>query len=81
MSDAASTYSMVFSTWAARKYAPLRQAKELLARDAKASPRTAENWLSQKHPPKAEELIRLMANNDDLAKEIWRLVEETKCGR
>ena len=80
MSDAASNYPDVFSAWVQRKYAPLKNARKLLARDARVSPRTAENWLQSKHPPKAEELIRLVATNDDLAEEIMRLVKETKCG-
>lgn len=79
MSDSASHYTDVFGNWVERKYAPLRHARKLLARDAGSSPRTAEHWISKRHVPKAEELIRLMANNDDLAAEIWRLVEEQKC--
>lgn len=78
MADAAATYPEVFSGWVQRKYAPLKHASKILARDARVSHRTADNWLRDKHPPKVSELIRLIATNDDLAAEIMRLVEESK---
>lgn len=81
MSDAASQYADVFASWVQRKYAPLKYASKLLAREARTSDRTAEHWLAGRHPPKGEDLIRLMAGNSDLAEEIMRLVKETQCGQ
>jgi hypothetical protein len=78
VSDAASTYPDVMATFLRRKYAPLRNARKLLAREAKTSPRTTEHWLAGKHPPKVEELIRLMAECDDLHNEILLLVQQQK---
>ena len=80
MSDVAS-YSDVMTSFFERRYAPYRGARKLLARDAGVSPRTAEHWLAGKHLPKAEELLSLMANNNELARDIMRLVEGMKCVR
>ncbi|MDB5315655.1 MAG: hypothetical protein JWO24_1499 [Rhodospirillales bacterium] len=43
------------------------------------TPRTAENWLAGLNAPRAAELIRLMAANDDVAAEVLGLVEECRC--
>jgi hypothetical protein len=79
MIDAASTYSDVVQTFLKRKFAPLRNAAKLLAGAAGVSHRTSEHWLAGRHPPKAEELIRLMASCDELADEIFQLIQRQKC--
>lgn len=58
-----------------RAYAPKRHAAKLLARDANASPRTAEKWLTGERAPSGENLIELMASCQELADELNRLVQ------
>jgi hypothetical protein len=59
----------------------LRDAAKVVARLIGVSPRTAQSWLDGYNAPHGAHLIRLMAHNDDLAQEIMRLVEVTRCGR
>jgi hypothetical protein len=49
------------------RFLPLRYAAELLARKARVSPRTAENWLRGECAPQGEALLNLMAECHDLA--------------
>jgi len=69
------TYSDVVFGVIRREYAPLKHAAKLLARHAKTTPRTAENWLSGTHAPNGEKLINLMAECPSLAVEVNRLVD------
>ncbi len=61
------------------EYAPLKHAAKLLARDANATPRTAENWLAGTNAPSGENLINLMRRCAALRHEINRLVGEPEC--
>lgn len=58
-----------------------RHAVKRIAREAHVTPRAVENWASGLNAPRAAELIRLMAINDELADEILRLVKEARCSR
>lgn len=75
----ASTYSDVVWGWLAERYAPLKHAEKLLARDAHVTPRTARGWLQREHAPYGEALLDLMAQNDGLTKKINAAVEERRC--
>lgn len=70
------TFSDVFHNYVEKKYAPLKGAAKLLARDAGVSPRTAESWLYRKASPQGDNLIRLMAECRELRNDIFRLVED-----
>ena len=61
-----------------RAYGESRHAAKRLSRDASVSPRCAENWLDGLNAPRAAELVRLMAQCDDLAAEIEQLVAESR---
>jgi hypothetical protein len=52
------------------RFGMLRHAEKLLARVARVSPRTAENWLRGQCAPQGEALLHLMAECDELAAEI-----------
>jgi hypothetical protein len=78
---ALTTYSAVVFEVLQREYAPLKHAAKLLARHARTSPRTAENWLAGTHAPNGEKLINLMAECSALADEINRLIAERKALR
>lgn len=71
----AQTYGGIVLTVLRHAYAARRHASKLLARDANASPRTAEKWLSGETAPSGENLIELMASCQELADEINRLVQ------
>ena len=71
MSYAATVHSVL-----TREFGALRHARELLARRASVSPRTAENWLRGICAPRGDELIRLMRTCEALRAEINRMVEE-----
>lgn len=76
------TVSEVVTGYLRRECGPLRHAAKLIARKARATPRTAEAWLAGRHAPYGEHLINLMAECDALAEEINRLVEERRtCSR
>jgi len=72
------TYSDAVVDVLRREYGPLKHATKLLARHARTSPRTAENWLAGSHAPNGEKLINLMAVCDALADEVNRLVAERR---
>ncbi len=61
------------------KWAPLKNAAQLLARLAGTSPRTCENWFAGEAAPNGDTLITLMANDPDFAETIMKLIEERKC--
>jgi hypothetical protein len=75
----AATYSDVVWDWLAHRYAPLKHAEKLLARDAMATPRTARAWLRREHAPYGEHLLTLMAQNDELAAVINNAVKDRRC--
>jgi len=62
----AATYGDVVLAVIREEYAPLKHAAEYLARDAGATPRTAENWLSGLCAPTGEKLLNLMASCERL---------------
>ena len=76
MSD--STYSDTILTAIAREYGSLPHAAKLLARHARTSYRTAENWLAGICAPNGEKLVNLMAECQVLADEVNRLVAERR---
>jgi len=81
VSAALQTYSDVVRGVLDIKYRPLRNASKLLARQARVSHRTAENWLAGKNAPNGDALVKLMAHNDELAAEIFALVAEMRAAR
>lgn len=75
------TYSDVVLNVLRREYGPLKHATKLLARHARTTPRTAENWLAGTHAPNGEKLLNLMAECTTLADEVNRLVAERRAAR
>jgi hypothetical protein len=75
------TYGDVVNGFIRRRYGPLKHAAKLLARAAGTTPRTAENWLAGLHAPNGDKLVNLMAECDELAEEISRLVAERRAAR
>lgn len=75
------TYSDAVIGVIRREYAPLKNASKLLARHARTTPRTAENWLAGTHAPNGEKLINLMAECEELADEVYRLIAERRAAR
>ena len=74
----ASTYSEAVLTAISREYGSKPNAAKILARHARTSYRTAENWLAGICAPNGEKLVDLMASCDALADEVMRLVAERK---
>jgi hypothetical protein len=62
-------------------FGPLKGAAKIIARKARVTPRTAENWLGGQNAPRGDELIRLMAECDELKAAIDKLVEEARTCR
>lgn len=79
MSTTAALYSQTVTTVLRTIYGRLKHGPEILARAVEASPRTTRNWLDGTNAPRGAELIRLMAECEELKSEIDRLVEEEKC--
>lgn len=75
------TYGDVVHDVIRRQFAPLKHAAKLLARAAGTTPRTAENWLAGSHAPNGDKLLNLMAECDELADEIFRVVAERRAAR
>jgi hypothetical protein len=61
------TYPQLIGGFLRERFAPLRHAEKLLARSARVSPRTAENWLRGECAPQGEALLNLLAECDGLA--------------
>lgn len=76
-----STYSEAVLTAITREYGKRPNAAKLLARHARTSYRTAENWLAGICAPNGEKLVDLMANCEPLADEVMRLVAERRTQR
>lgn len=72
------TYPEVIAAFLRTKFAPMRNSEKLLARLARVSPRTAENWLRGNCAPQGEALLNLMAECDGLADRILHAVNERK---
>lgn len=81
MSAITATYGEAVFQVIRREYAPLKNAAKLLARAARTTPRTAENWLAGTHAPNGEKLVNLMAECPALADEVMRLVAERRAAR
>ncbi|MEJ0017505.1 MAG: hypothetical protein WDN25_13260 [Acetobacteraceae bacterium] len=81
MTPDAATYTDVVLGVLRREYAPLKNAAKLLARHARTTPRTADNWLAGSHAPNGEKLINLMAECAELADEVNRLVAARRAAR
>jgi hypothetical protein len=73
-----STYPEIMAAYFRERFAPLRHASELLARIARVSPRTAENWLRGECAPQGEALLNLIGECDDLGARIMAAAAERK---
>ncbi len=76
---AAMTYRDVATGYFREKWAPLKNAAQLVARLAHTSPRTAENWLAGEAAPNGDTLITLMAADPEFAEKIMQLIEDRRC--
>lgn len=72
------TYSDLTTAYLRERFAPLKHAPKIVARMARVSPRTAENYLAAEHAPSGEALLNLMAHCDDLAALIMAEVQRRK---
>lgn len=63
------------------KYAPLKHANKLLARDARVTPRTAENWLDLECTPRFEQAVMLMAADPEIEAAVLDLVRGLRAER
>jgi len=79
MTTTATLYCQTVTSVLRDTYGRLRHGPEILARAVRASPRATRNWIDGTNAPRGAELIRLMAECDELRAEIDRLVEEEKC--
>jgi hypothetical protein len=61
-----------------RTYGRMRHGAEHLARDAKGTPRAAENWLAKANTPNAEKLVNIMRRCPELRAAIMQLSEEAE---
>jgi hypothetical protein len=59
-----------------RAYAPFKHAEKKLARDARATPKAARNWLDRLCAPNGESLLNLMRECNELRDEIIRRTEQ-----
>lgn len=76
--DPPGTYADVVLTVLKRTYGGTPHAAKRLAQAARTSYRTAENWLMGANAPSGEALINLMAECEELAEEVGRLVAERR---
>lgn len=51
---------------------------KVVARVARADPRTAQGWLQDRNTPRSTELLALMAANDEFEQEIAALLRELR---
>ena len=61
-----------------RVFGPLRNASKIVAGKTGSSPRTVENWLAGTATPRGAELIRLMAECDELRAEVDHIIEQIR---
>jgi predicted transcriptional regulator len=59
----------------------MRNASKRVARQIDADPRVVENYIYGRHCPPAAKLIELMAECQELADEVNRLVQERRAAR
>lgn len=60
------------------EYGGLRNGAKILARKLNMSCRSVERWFYKETAPKGDQLLDLMAENDEIANHILSLVEERK---
>lgn len=70
-------FSAVLRAWSANMRNPAKR----IGRRIDADPRAVENYIYGRHCPPAAKLIELMAECDELANEVNRLVAERKSAR
>jgi hypothetical protein len=70
-----------FGTVLRRWTGDMRNASKRIGRKISADPRVVENYIYGRHCPPAAKLIELMAECDELADEVNRLVAERKAAR
>ena len=73
----AERFSLVLRRWTG----DMRNAAKRIGRAIGTDPRAVENYIYGRHCPPAAKLIDLMAECDDLANEVMRLVAERKAQR
>lgn len=61
-----------------RYYAPFKDGVKRLARDAKTSPRTAQNWVDKQCTPRMDNFSTLVKSNRELRREVLRLLSEVE---
>jgi hypothetical protein len=76
-----STYADVVLDVLQREYGGQPNAAKRLARAARTSYRTAENWLAKLNAPSGEALINLMVECETLADEIQELIAERRAAK
>ena len=74
----AASYPEIVNGFLRERFGGLRNAEKLLAKAARVSPRTAENWLADQCAPRGEQLLALMAECDELAERIMQAVRERR---
>lgn len=74
----ASTYNETILTAIDREYSGRRHAAKILARDAKTSFRTAQNWLQGISAPNGESLIELIASCRSVREAVSRMIAEKR---
>jgi hypothetical protein len=73
----AERFSLVLRRWTG----DMRNAAKRIGRRISTDPRAIENYIYGRHCPPAAKLIELMAECEELAVEVNRLVEERRAGR
>lgn len=61
-----------------REYGGLRCGSKILARKINISYRSVERWFYKETAPKGDQLIDLMAENEAIANQVLKLVEERR---
>ena len=69
------------STVMRRSYGESRHAITRLSRRICADPRAVENWMYGRCAPRSAELVRLMAENDEIAAEVVALAKRERENR
>jgi plasmid maintenance system antidote protein VapI len=74
-------YPALVGDFLRERFGMLRGAEKMLARMARCSPRTAENWLRGESAPSGEALLSFMAECDGLADAVLAEVARRRGGR
>jgi hypothetical protein len=77
----ATPYPSLVGDYLRDRFSPLRHAEKLLARAARVSPRTAENWLRGECAPNGEALVNLIGECEGLAEVILAEAERRRAVR